>query len=251
MPFKSTKGKNAGRLVEVFQSDRTNLGQGVGGGGGSVAAPPGIALISATGGTETTVVSPTGKYYKTHTYLTAGSFTFTVSSAEPTATVNIEMVGGGGRGESGFGDGNGPGRGGGAGALTIIPSFPVTNSPGSYSVVIGGGGGNTSFSGAAVSGPTITATAGAGNVMSVGTLSVTDPTELLLVTVSSGTWNGSPNNGQPGGPAYSGYPSSATLYPSPLQAAGKGNGAGGGCPTCGPPPGAPGGMRIFYRIPAP
>ena len=34
MAYKSTRGKSGGKLIKVDKSDRTTLGQGIGGGGG-------------------------------------------------------------------------------------------------------------------------------------------------------------------------------------------------------------------------
>lgn len=86
--------------------------------------------FSATGGNLANGLEP-GNGYKYHTFGSSG--TFTVSG---TGTVEVLMVAGGGCGRGGGGAASG---GGGAGGLLYIASVPVTSSPGSYSITIGGG----------------------------------------------------------------------------------------------------------------
>lgn len=261
MSYKSSDGRETGKLLQVFQSDRTALGQGVGGGGGSAVAPE-FAVISASGGTESNVTVGS-QTYKTHVYSSPGPSTFTVSSADPGAYVDIELIGGGGGGGAGsFGNG---GAGGGSGAFVVVQRFPVKNSPGTYTVTVASGGGSSSFSGASgePTGETITVTAGAGSPGGTnsgpgggsGTSSRTDPNNRIRLGTSSGGRgvDARPGlGGRPGGPAFAGYSPDVFLYPTPLEPLSKGLG-GSGNPSPeeggGPPggPGNPGGIRIYYR----
>jgi hypothetical protein len=137
MSYKSSTGRNVGKSLEIFQSDKRILGQGVGGGG---AAAPTIKAISASGGTETTFVARDGNNYKVHTFTTVGVSTFTISANDPNATYYIQLqgggAGGGGRKQSGE---SGPGGGGGGGSGHSA-FFTVSSIPGSYPVIVGYGG---------------------------------------------------------------------------------------------------------------
>ena len=91
--------------------------------------------FEATGGIVGEYTDPaTGKYYKTHTYTSSGTFDYTAEYAG-VAPVDIIMVGGGGGG--GYGGG-----GGGAGGYIRTTSTPLGSVPGptSITVTIGGGG---------------------------------------------------------------------------------------------------------------
>ena len=85
--------------------------------------------FSATGGT----VTEPGNGYKYHTFTSSGTFTVSKSGS-----VEVFTIGGGG------GGGNRPsgnsGGGGGAGGLVHYFAYPVSVSPGQYTVTIGGGG---------------------------------------------------------------------------------------------------------------
>ena len=95
---------------------------------GNRASNPFVAPIpfAATGG-DVSALAP-GNGYKYHTFTNPG--TFTVTSG--TKNIEVLVVGGGG------GAGGDVGGGGGAGGLAYNPSTPIV--PGSYPVVIGGGG---------------------------------------------------------------------------------------------------------------
>jgi len=130
MSYKSSTGRNIGKPLIIFQSDRSILGQGVGQGVG-----PGIAAtlpITATGGN--TVLTP-GDGWKYHIFTSPGSFSVTNAGPE---SVELILVGGGGGG-GGADLGGSHGGGGGAGGVFYRP-VPITTSPGSYSLTIGGGG---------------------------------------------------------------------------------------------------------------
>jgi hypothetical protein len=262
MSYKSSEGRETGKLTNVFRSVKTVLGQNFGGAG---ATAPSFAIISASGGTVSNVSAPDGNTYRTHSFTSPG--TFTVSSAEPGAYVDLEIIGTGAPGGGGFGDGNPGGGGGGSGAFGIVQRFPVKASPGTYTITIGGNtpaysppGGNVTFSGASgeAGGETITITAGGGDGngngsrgpgSSMGILSKTDPAgRIRLGNSCGGPGNPAPAGGG-GGSAYSGYPSDAFLYPTPFQASGYGNGAGGQPGPGGPiPVGNPGAVRVYYRV---
>jgi len=84
--------------------------------------------ITATGGTITIANG-----YKTHTFTTVGTTTFTITGCSALgATVQVLVVGGGGSG------GADTGGGGGAGGAVFVSSISLTST--SYSVVVGAGG---------------------------------------------------------------------------------------------------------------
>jgi len=271
MSFKSSQGRSSGKELEVWKSSVT--GQGIGGGGGGDAGP-GIAAITATGGTITTKDASDGKTYKIHTFTTPGPNPFSVSAADPTAIIYLTVAGGGGGG-GGYGY-SANGVGGGSGNLT---ESIVNISVGSYDInignggsggycpypdncpAVGGDGGSTSFTS-----PSITITAGGGTGGSTGgatdgsaqggpggTLTAFTPADDAMILSSVGviapgvTRNDSgPNNG-PGGSLWT--PSFNTpyhfIYPrSPVQ--NKGN--GGSAIQFGGQTGQAGFAQIFYQI---
>jgi len=117
-----------------------------------------LPLISTSGGTETT---PTN--FKVHAFTTTGASTLTVSGVP--AYVDILVVGAGGSG------GSRVRGGGGAGGVVYLPNFKLA--PGQYAISVGTGGasrtsspytgnngGNTTFTGPAIT--TVTAYGGGG-----------------------------------------------------------------------------------------
>ena len=127
MSFKSSLGRNVGKLLTVFENDRSVLGQGIGGGTG--AAAPGFSI---TGG-QVNKLQP-GNGYVYHTFTATGILTAT---NVPNAGVEILVIGGGG----GAGELAG---GGGAGGLVYASAY---NLSGTYTVTIGGGGSGSPFYG--------------------------------------------------------------------------------------------------------
>ncbi|NBP04568.1 MAG: hypothetical protein EBU90_31700, partial [Proteobacteria bacterium] len=106
-----------------------------------------IKAISASGGTETTVVGSDGNTYKVHTFTTVGSSTFTISSNDPSASyfLQIQSGGGGSAGPLDVGSDNYTGGGGGSGSLGI---YLIPSTPGSYTVTVGDGGAGGAGAGA-------------------------------------------------------------------------------------------------------
>ena len=88
-------------------------------------------IISASGGIENTY-TVAGVNYKSHTFLSNGTFTAANSGA-----VDILVVGGGGGGGGGFNN-DAAGGGGGAGAFIVERGISVQAQ--AYSIVIGAGG---------------------------------------------------------------------------------------------------------------
>lgn len=151
-PFKSGKGRNLGKIVEVFRS--SNIGQGI-------AAEP---KTEATGGTV--VQTSTHKYHVFHPNTGQPNvFTVTSTITAPGSPMKILVIGGGGSGA-------GPYVGGGGGAGGVWHGDNVNIAAGSYPVSIGAGaepattpgypgqrGGTTTF---ATPGYTVTSTGGGG-----------------------------------------------------------------------------------------
>ena len=121
-------------------------------GTGPSAAPvvaPDTSGITATGGQGSEYTAPTGEIYKTHQFVTSGSFV--ISEVSPTAPatykgkVDYLIIGGGGAGASECSGGAGAG-----GYRTNLPEGPGGPSPtaesqltlaaATYPVVIGAGG---------------------------------------------------------------------------------------------------------------
>ena len=139
--FKSSKGKDKiGKRTEVSSSSQ--VGQGIGGAGGSTAPVP----ISASGGTKTVFAD-----YTIHEFKTPG--TFSIDSGE--GHINLLLVAGG--------QGGAPNRGGGGGGGGTLHRCNIevdpTTSP--FAVSIGAGGGSNSNGGNSTFGPTFTAYGGA------------------------------------------------------------------------------------------
>lgn len=125
MPYKSSTGRDTGKLLQVFKSNKTTLGQGVGGG---AAGPGEPGIFLATGGTQ--VTSGSVSY---NVFTSSGILTVTSSGY-----VDILIVGGGGGGGSGAPV---PGYGGGGGAAGgILYGNSVPFDVGSYTVTVGSGG---------------------------------------------------------------------------------------------------------------
>ena len=92
--------------------------------------------LRATGGTKDTT-SRSG--FAVHTFTGDGTL---VVEAGDTSTAEYIVVAGGGNGGGGVPN-NGGGGGGGAGGYRTSTSFPLA--PGTYTIQVGGGGGNPSF----------------------------------------------------------------------------------------------------------
>ncbi len=108
----------------------TGFGGGIGGFANKTAG--GGGYIEASGG-DTVSTYPSGAdTYKFHLFTGPGNFV--VSSAPAEASIELMVIGGGG------GGGGTRGGAGGAGALQWRKTFPVSDSPGTYPVSIGGGG---------------------------------------------------------------------------------------------------------------
>jgi len=214
----------------------------------------GKAFITATGGTITTSGDD-----KIHTFNADGTFTVTAAGSSALYnTVSYVMVAGGGSG------GNNRSGGGGGGGYRELksPATPftaspldgyatpanraiVSASPGSYPIVVGGGGAPTPTNGARGSDTTglgITATGGGGGVGDGGT--------GCMASAPGGSGGGG-SNSQPGG-------TGNTPSKTPDQGTnggpangGQGGGGGGGATvagTTGSSPGGPGGAGATSSI---
>ena len=120
---------------------RSGFGFGKKSGGAGGAAPAGI---TATGGVISDY-SDGPAVYRAHVFASTGSFA--VSAVTGTGLVEYLVVaGGGGGGSAGGGGGAGgfrtnvPGT---PGNHTTTTAFPVSTSPGTYSISVGGGGAGT------------------------------------------------------------------------------------------------------------
>lgn len=117
-PFRSSKGRSLGKLIEGFKSSTIGQGFGSGSGGGSV----------TTGGTE----SEHGGY-KYHTFVQPGNFI-----VGDVSQIDILAIGGGGAGGSYYGGG------GGAGGVVVWEDASLTNTA-LLTITVGEGGDNTAL----------------------------------------------------------------------------------------------------------
>lgn len=135
-----------------FRKERPILGStGFGGGATSLFRGGAEDLnsgITATGGTSNTATDPDGVSWTSHKFTSSG--TFSVSAVEGTGLVEYLVVAGGGGGSGGTPWDGAGGAGGAGGFRTNIDGhplaggeFPVSASPGSYTVTIGAGGGGS------------------------------------------------------------------------------------------------------------
>ena len=124
MAFKSSKGRDLGKELDVFKS--TSIGQGIGGGG--VAAP---TDIDATGG----AITEPGNGFKYHVFLHNAPGSFVVDGGS--GTIGVLCVAGGGAG--GATGGNAQAAGGGGGGGTIFKEGPVSG-PITFTCTVGSGG---------------------------------------------------------------------------------------------------------------
>lgn len=158
-PFRSSKGRSLGKLIEGFKSSTIGQGFGSGGGGGG-----GVA----TGGVESE-----SNGYRYHTFIAPG--TFTVGS---TTAIDLLAVGGGGAGGSYYGAGGG---GGGVVTWLNVPLVNVTE----LDIAIGDGGANTS--------------PGTHSGAPGGDTTISGWSTMPQVLTAKGGGGGSPNSAQPGG----------------------------------------------------
>jgi hypothetical protein len=265
MGFKSFQGSaGAGKRLITYV---TNLiGSSAGGAGGSAAAGPGIAAITATGGSITTLVAKDAKNYKIHTFTAPGTFSVTI--ADPTAIVNVICLSGGNGG--GSGPGGNPscttyGGGGPSGTFAHFQNVPVST-PGPRDVTVGGGGGSDTNGGTS----SFIFSPGTPNSINLSCLPLGNPGGVpgsIILTPSPGSiiLNHAVRitGGSGGGPPSSGFggnvlpaidSQSNLLYNAPISgygAGGNGNGPNGGeGPTNPGSPGQGGFVRVFYQIPA-
>ena len=158
-PFRSSKGRSLGKLIEGFKS--STIGQGFGSGGGGESAVTSGGTISDSGG------------YRYHTFFTPGSFV-----TGPISEIDILAVGGGGAGGSYYG------AGGGGGGVVKWLNAPLTDVS-ALTVTVGEGGDNTSPG---------THSGTPGNDTTVQGWST-----IPGVLTAKGGGGGSPNAQQPGG----------------------------------------------------
>lgn len=262
MGFKSVKGSfNRTGLIADFIS-----GKYVGNSAKKVFGEFGTLPFSATGGTKFTDGSSTYHIF-------TGSDDFIVS--ENKKNIEVLIVAGGGSG----GGGTQSGGGGGAG---IVYGSAVTVTPGTYPVVVGGGGAGvpsatvSGLKGSVSSFNSVTAVGGGGGIRnSVGYPDLPAPEQVLLIGANGGGGGGGIGPGSaadgitpqpvPGVyTAYGGY-AGAPHAGAPGGSGGGGGGAGGASPgpsapraTGTPSPGGPGagfpsfpGPGIYDASPSP
>ena len=216
---------------------------------------PGISPtgMTASGGVINDYTSGSN-IYRTHIFTSSGTFNVTTLSSDPALPNSVEYLvvagGGGGGGNGPPGDGGG---GGGAGGLRTNlsghplagPAFPVSTSPGSYTVTVGAGGisespiiapGGKSIQAGqrgnpSVFGPITSTGGGAGGAVyssygqtggSGGGAGIKYSSDGSLQPASTGTGNSppvSPSQGNPGG--------GSRHSPGSAAATGGGGGAGG------------------------
>ena len=222
---------------------------------GNVPASPGIVPsgVVASGGVINDYTSGSN-IYRAHIFTSSGTFNVTTISTDPSLPNSVEYLvvagGGGGGGNGPPGDGGG---GGGAGGLRTNLSghplagsaFPVSASPGSYTVTVGAGGlseppaitpGGKSIQAGqrgnpSVFGPITSTGGGAGGAVyssygqsggSGGGAGIKYSSDGSLQPASTGTGNTppvSPSQGNPGG--------GSRHSPGSAAATGGGGGAGG------------------------
>ena len=158
-PFRSSKGRSLGKLIEGFKS--STIGQGFGSGGGGAATSTSGGLESESGG------------YRYHTFIQPGSFI-----VGPVSAIDLLAVGGGGAGGSYYGAGGG---GGGVVTWLNVPLVNVTE----LDIAIGDGGHNTS--------------PGTNRGASGGDTTVSGWSTMPQVLTAKGGGGGSPDSAQPGG----------------------------------------------------
>jgi hypothetical protein len=127
MSYKSSTGRNIGKLLNVFQSGKTILGQGIGGGGSAA------AVFSATGGT---LVQSGG--YNYHVFTQPDIFSVTNTTGVGVTITSLVVGGGGGMGGGDFG------RFGSGGAGGVVQFTYVVANSSSMPVTVGSGGGTGS-----------------------------------------------------------------------------------------------------------
>ena len=159
--------RSDGHLLEYFRNTFVR-----GGGGTNAPPPPGL---TATGGVISDYTDGPA-VYRAHVFTSTGTFTVSALSTNHALPDSVEylVVAGGGGGGSNRGGGGGAGgyrtsvvgdtSGGGGGAEA---SFPVSTSPGSYTITVGGGGSGGQNQGRGTSGnpsvfDSITSTCGGG-----------------------------------------------------------------------------------------
>ena len=137
MAFKSSKGRDVGKGVKTFQS--SEIGQGIGGGGGAAERN----AFMATGGT---ILDP-GDGYVYHqlptasTGLTANVFEVKQVNSNPTRnSIQIMLGGAGGGGGSGAASDTGGGHPGGGGTGGTVGAWTIPVTAGTYDQSRGGGG---------------------------------------------------------------------------------------------------------------
>ena len=110
--------------------------------GAIIAAPSGGGTITYTGASGGVISDYTypgpGTVYRAHIFTSSG--TFSVTDAQLTSIEYLVVAGGGGGGNGHPGPGSFSMGCGGAGGLRTASAFPISSSPGLYSIIVGSGG---------------------------------------------------------------------------------------------------------------
>jgi hypothetical protein len=173
--------------------------------------------------------------YRAHIFTSSGTFNVTAPGVFGDTVEYLVVAGGGGGGGNPTDGGGGGGAGGLRTNLTGHPlagsAFPVSTSPGSYTVTVGGGGAALNAGNNSVFGPITSTGGGRGGLVysdyggaggSGGGAGIQNPSGGSLIPASTGVGNSPPTfppQGNPGG--------GSRHNPGVAGAAGGGGGAGG------------------------
>ena len=204
--------------------------------------PPGL---TATGGVISDYIDGPA-VYRAHVFTSTGTFTVSALSTNPALPDSVEylVVAGGGGGGFGNGQSGGAGAGGLRTNLSGHPlagsAFPVSTSPGSYTVTVGGGGagaggpaGAYGTNGANSSFGPITSNGGGASVGYGVAPGVGNPggsgggAYNSPAGIAGGTGNTPPTSPPQGNPGGSSIPA---VYGSPYAGGGGGGAGEAGCP---------------------
>ena len=189
--------------------------------------------IVATGGVISDYTSPPGAVYRAHVFTSSGTFSVSSIGGYGSDVEYLVVAGGGGGGSVTAGQYYSGAGGGGAGGFrtnvsgypAVGSAFPVSTSPGSYTITVGGGGAGGSSNGGNSSFGPITSVGG-GRGATTSSAPVTDPSHYGIPGGSGGGAAGR-GNPTPGG-AGENYPGSTQQgFPGSPSPSNSGGGPGG------------------------